>query len=215
MTRLVVEGLSVARGGRTLLSGLSFAVGAGEAVVLTGPNGVGKTTLIRTVAGFLSAPAGSIRLEGGREGLEVGQHCHLVGHLNAVRASLSVRENLAFWQGYLADAAFAGGQAASGGEALEAALERLALAGLAEIPAGFLSAGQRRRLALARLQVAFRPLWLLDEPTVSLDAASQGLLAGLVGEHLRRGGLVLAATHVPLGVAGARELPLGGEGRPS
>lgn len=196
--QLIAENLGLDRGGRRVVSGLSFRVSAGEALVLTGPNGAGKTTLLRAVAGFLRPSEGTIRLEGGLADAEIAEQCHFIGHRDGVKAALSVEENVRFMSGYLGE-----------GAGIGPALERLGLAALAGIPAAYLSAGQRRRLGLARLLVARRPLWLLDEPTVSLDAASVETLAGIVKEHLAGGGLVLAATHVPLGLDGARELRLG------
>jgi heme exporter protein A len=193
--RLVVEGLTVSRGGRSVLSDLSFVLSAGDALLLTGPNGSGKTTLLRTIAGFLRPDAGRIALEELPGDTEPADEMHFIGHLNGVKASLTVAENLRFWMRYL------GG---SGG-----GLERLGLEALAHIPAGYLSAGQKRRLGLARLLTAPRPVWLLDEPAVSLDAASLEMLAGLVRQHLADGGIAIAATHVPLGIE-ARELRLGG-----
>ena len=200
--QLLADSLTVERGGRTILSGLSFSVMAGEAVLLTGPNGSGKTTLLRTLAGHIRHSSGRVALDGGSADLVCAEQCHYVGHLNAVKPSLTAAENLAFWARYL-------GSDASAARLPAAALERLGLGDLGHVPTGYLSAGQKRRLGLARLLVARRPVWLLDEPTVSLDAASVALFAGLVTEHLAGGGLVVAATHVPLGIAGARELQLG------
>lgn len=200
---LVAENLTVERGERTILRGLSFTAAAGEALVLVGPNGAGKTTLLRTIAGFLRPASGSIRLEGGDGEQSVGEQAHFVGHANAIKANLTVAENVAFWARYL-----------GGPEALEAriaaALEHFAIADLAGFPAAYLSAGQKRRAGLARLLVAKKPLWLLDEPTVSLDAASTRLLSTAVNAHLEAGGVVIAATHLPLGFAKARELDLSG-----
>ena len=197
--RLVVKDLTVVRGARVVLDNMSLRVEAGEAVLLTGPNGAGKTTLLRAVAGLIQPQAGAISIEAGAADATVGEQCHFVGHLNAVKPSLTALENVAFWKDSL------GGGAKSGLQALDC----LGLGGMADVPAGYLSAGQRRRLGLARLLVARRTVWLLDEPTVSLDAASVTTFAGLVGEHLAGGGIVVAATHVPLGIAGARELKLG------
>jgi heme exporter protein A len=187
--KLVAEGLTAMRGLRCIFSDVSLSAGAGEALVLTGRNGVGKTTLLRVIAGFLPLAAGSVRLEGVADDSPFGDFCHYVGHLNGVKRSLTVMETLRFF------AAFLGGNAARA----EEAAERLALDQLADVPAGYLSAGQKRRLALARLVCAERPLWLLDEPTVSLDSASQDLLTRLVNAHLADGGIVLAATHIGLG----------------
>lgn len=201
--KLVAEGLTSIRGGRSLFAALSFAVGAGEALLLLGPNGSGKTTLIRTVAGLLGPAAGTIRVEGGDAERGVGEQCHYVGHLNALKSSLTVEENATFWCRFL------GGRR----EGLDAALAAFGLAALRDIPAAYLSAGQKRRLGLARLLLAERPIWLLDEPTVSLDTAAQVALASAVEGHLAKGGLVIAATHVPLGLATARELHLGATAR--
>jgi heme exporter protein A len=199
--KLVADRLAGARGGRTLFSGLSFAVEGGEALLLKGPNGAGKTTLIRMIVGLLAPAAGRIGLEGGDAELSLGEQCHYVGHLNAVKSSLTVEENAAFWCRFLG--------ARDAGNRIEAALASFGLAELRDMPAAYLSAGQKRRLSLARVLLAERPLWLLDEPTVSLDRAAQGMLGVAVNEHVAAGGLVVAATHVPLGFAGSRELQLG------
>ena len=197
---LVAENLASRRGGHLVFAGISLAVGAGEALLLLGPNGSGKTTLIRTIAGLLPPAAGSIRIEGGNPARSVGEECHYVGHLNGVKASLTVEENAAFW------CRFFGGTH----EGLEAALAAFGLASLRDIPAAYLSAGQKRRLSLARVVLARRPIWLLDEPTVSLDHAAQGALTRVLSAHLAAGGLLLAATHADLGLADARKLDLGG-----
>ena len=195
---LVVENLTTARGGRALAEHLSFQVAAGEGILLTGPNGAGKTTLLRTIAGFLKAREGTIRIEPASDTIEFAEHCHYVGHLNGLRPSLTVRENLSFWQRFY-----------GGAVEIDDTLEAFDIDHLDDIPAGYLSAGQKRRLGLARLMIADRPIWLLDEPSVSLDIASQALLTTAVDRHLANGGIVLAATHVKLGAAIARELKLG------
>ena len=197
--KLMAEAVSVMRGDRMVVTHLSFGVEAGEALVLVGPNGAGKTTLIRCIAGLLRPAGGQIRLEGAQPDRTPSEECHYVGHLNGVKASLTVEENATFWSRYL------GGAAAD----IEAALATFGLGSAREVPAGYLSAGQRRRLALARLLLAKRPIWLLDEPAVSLDQASQAMLTKVVDKHLAGGGLVIAATHAPLGFAGSRELRLG------
>ena len=195
---LIADDLAVRRGGRNVLDGISFRIGAGEAVVVSGPNGAGKTTLLRALAGFLPLTHGSLTLEGGDPDRDLPQQCHYAGHLDVVKPKLTVAENLDFWATYL------GGPP----QAPVAALERLALGDLSDVSAAYLSAGQKRRLGLARLLVAPRPIWLLDEPTVSLDAESTGTFARIVEQHMAGGGIVLAATHVDLGIRGTRSLRL-------
>lgn len=201
--RLDVADLILDRGGRRVLRGLSFSLAGGEVLVLEGRNGAGKTSLIRAVAGFIRPAGGDIRLDGGDPERSVGEQCHLVGHHNAIKPKLTVRENIAFWARFLGGAA---GQADA--RRLDDVLESLDLTALAEIPVAYLSAGQRRRVALARLSVADRPVWLLDEPSVSLDAEAVGALAAAIGRHVAAGGLAIAATHVDLGLPQARRLRL-------
>ena len=187
------------RGGREVFSGLDFEVSSGEALAITGPNGAGKTSLLRLIAGLLIPAAGSIALEGGEADMTLPEHAHYLGHRDALKPALSVMENLAFWRDFF------------GGEAGDAA-QSLAAVGLGHtghLPAAYLSAGQRRRLSLARLLAVKRPIWLLDEPGTALDSAGQSLFAGLMREHFATGGIVIAATHGPLGVD-AKELPIGG-----
>jgi heme exporter protein A len=206
--KLSADRLSSIRGGRTLFSELSFAVEAGEALLLLGPNGAGKTTLIRMIVGLLAPAAGWISLDGGDGERTLGEQCHYVGHLNALKSSLTVGENATFWCRFL------GGEA-PGRDRVETALTTFGLGHLRDIPAGYLSAGQRRRLGLARVLLAERPIWLLDEPTVSLDRAAQGMLTAAVDAHVAAGGVVVAATHVPLGFAKSRELHLGNAAEPA
>jgi heme exporter protein A len=199
LMKLVAEGLSSTRGGRRLFNNLSFSVAPGEALLLLGPNGAGKTTLIRAIAGLVSLENGRVRLEGASADDWPSQACHYVGHLNALKPGLTVEENAVFW------ARFLGGMS----EQVGAALATFGLDRLRDVPAGYLSAGQKRRLALVRPLLAERPLWLLDEPGMSLDAAAQDTLAQCVNAHLAGGGLVVAATHAALGFKGSRELNLG------
>lgn len=185
---LIANELMCVRGGRTIFDGLSFTLPAGSMTELRGPNGAGKTSLLRVIAGLIEAEAGTLTLAGGDDELTVGQQCHLVAHQDAVKPHLTVTENLAFWRDFL------------GGGDVDGALDTFALLPLASFQAALLSAGQKRRLALSRLALAPRPVWLLDEPTVGLDAASRERLNGLVGQHVAQGGIVLAATHVDLGI---------------
>jgi heme exporter protein A len=199
--RLSATDLTCVRGGREVFSGLGFSLAAGEALIVTGRNGAGKSSLLRMVAGLVPPAIGRIELAGGDPELSIGEQAHYLGHQDALKPALTVTENLQFWAGFL------GGD---GGADLAAALAVMGLDTLADLPAAYLSAGQRRRLALARLAAIARPVWLLDEPTSTLDAPSRGRLADLMRRHLAGGGLVLAATHAPLGLEGAKELRLGG-----
>jgi heme exporter protein A len=197
---LEASDLTVVRGARAVLSGLSLRLCAGEALIVTGPNGVGKSTLLRAIAGLLRPQTGQITLRGSSEPEIPAIFAHYIGHADAMKPTLTAQENLAFWAGMLG-----GPPAATPAEALAS----LGLAHVLHLPVGYLSAGQKRRVALARLLVARRPLWLLDEPTTALDAASQTRLAGLMQAHLDAGGMVMAATHGPLGLASPRSLALG------
>lgn len=203
--RLSANNIAIERGGRSILAGLSFEARAGAALVLVGPNGAGKSTLLRAIAGFLPLSAGAFALEGGAREASIGEQAHYLGHADALKSALTAGENLAFWSGAL------GSDSSSG--AWRGALQRLGLAHVADFPVGALSAGQKRRVALARLLVAPRPLWLLDEPTTALDVAAQGLFGGIMREHLGGGGLIVAATHAPLGLEGAETLALGASSR--
>jgi heme exporter protein A len=197
--RLIAERLGLVRGGRRLFQELGFSVAAGEALAVTGPNGAGKSSLLRLIAGLLRPTEGRIALEGGPAERSAGTLAHFVGHLDGVKAALTAAENLEFMRAIL------GGRPDGA-----TTLATVGLGQLAHVPAGMFSAGQKRRLALARLLIAPRPLWLLDEPLTALDAEGQSLVAALARAHLKRGGLVIAATHAPLGIEGVRELKLGG-----
>jgi heme exporter protein A len=197
--RLTASDLACARGGRQVFRGLSFTIGAREALLVTGPNAVGKSSLLRLVAGLLRPQQGRLELAGGEAELTIAEQAHYLGHLDALKPSLSVAENLAFWGDFLG----------RGGAKGATALAAVGLGALAQLPATYLSAGQRRRLSLARLIAVERPIWLLDEPTSALDAAGQAMLAELMRAHLAQGGLILAATHGPIGLERTMELRLG------
>ena len=201
---LHADNLAVERGTRTVIAGLSFTAKAGEALLVVGPNGAGKTTLIRTLAGFIAPSAGTITLKDDAADRDIATLCHYVGHLTGVKANLTAAENLAFWAAYLG-----GDDSRAIADRVDTALSHFGLSALADFPAGLLSAGQKRRLGLARLGIAKRPIWLLDEPTASLDAASTERLAHLIQQHLTGGGLVIAATHLPLGLEQPVYLRLG------
>ncbi|HUN95624.1 MAG TPA: heme ABC exporter ATP-binding protein CcmA [Bradyrhizobium sp.] len=196
--RLLGHAVRCVRGGREVFSDLDFEVASGDVLAITGPNGAGKTSLLRLVAGLILPAGGSIELEGGEDELTLPDQAHYLGHRDAMKPALSVLENLSFWRGFL------GGD----GDTLEC-LAAVGLDHAAHLPAAYLSAGQRRRLSIARLLATRRPIWLLDEPTSALDVAGQALFVGVINDHLARGGLVMAATHTPLGVA-AQELRIGG-----
>lgn len=181
--------LAVSRGGRRAVEGVGFTLSAGEALILRGPNGIGKTTLLRTVAG-LQPPTGG-RVEADPDAIAYAAHA------DGLKGALSVAENLRFWRDVF------------GGPPVEPALDAMNLTPLADRPAAMLSAGQKRRLGLARLLVTGRPVWVLDEPTVSLDAGSVALFADAVRAHLAAQGAALIATHIDLGLPEARVLDLG------
>lgn len=196
--RLVARGLSGERGGEHVFGPLDFAISAGEALIVTGENGSGKSTLLRVVAGLLPPSSGSISLEATGEET-IASSAHYLGHQNAMKTALSVEENLKFWRDFEGEPHLE----------IDEALDMVGLPDIGHLPFGYLSTGQRRRASIARLLVSFRPVWLLDEPTAGLDARSERQFAALMAAHLGDGGLIMAATHVPLGIDGARELVMG------
>ncbi len=196
-----VEGLACQRGGQIVVPPLSFEVRAGNALILRGPNGAGKTTLLRTIAGFLPPAAGCVQVAGPAGKTSIDNHLHYIGHANGIKPRLSVIENVGFWQRY-----YGGGDDT---EAAETALEAFGLLNLAEYRAAHLSQGQARRLGLARLLAAPRAIWLLDEPSVSLDTASTKRLEAAIAQHLAAGGLAIVSTHLDLSLGEVTVLELG------
>lgn len=182
------RGLHIARGGVPVLQDLSFDLSPGQALVLRGPNGIGKTTLLRTVAGLQPVISGQIEVD--------ADTLAYIGHADGIKTTLSVRENLSFWAQVF------------GRKDISGALQAYKLDNLADRPAGMLSAGQKRRLGLARLLVTGRALWILDEPTVSLDVDAVAMFAATVKSHLATGGAALLATHIDLGLEEAEVLDL-------
>jgi heme exporter protein A len=211
--RLRASNISVERGGRRLFSNLSFEVAQGEALLVVGPNGVGKSSLLRAIVGLLPLAEGALSREDGDPDASLAEEAHYVGHADALKGALTARENLEFWAAMLAPfptSRAEGGEGAPKGPMNAAqALDRLGLPRVLDLPVHALSAGQRRRVALARILVAERPLWILDEPLTALDEEAERLFVGVLGEHLAAGGLLVAATHAAIDLAGASQLRLG------
>ena len=197
--RITAENLSCERGGRLVFSNLNFTVSDGEFLQFTGPNGAGKSSLLRLLANLSEPSAGHLKLENGKADLALAQQAHYIAHTDASKSALTVAENLKFWSGFL------------GGGDISPALAAVNLGALADYPVALLSAGQKRRVGLARLALISRKVWLLDEPGVGLDAASQRLLVNLMRNHLKADGIIIAATHVALGLKPDKNLALGGK----
>jgi heme exporter protein A len=193
ISSLTAEKLACARGDRMLFENLSFRVKAGQALAVEGANGAGKTSLLRLIAGFLIPAAGRLIVQdGGGESDDAearGKKIGWLGHQDGLKPQLTVAEQLAFWA------------ALYRGTANPSVLAEVGLARQAELPCRYLSAGQKRRLALARLLVSQRPLWLLDEPFAALDSSGQALVAQVMARHCGQGGIIIAATHEPLGLS--------------
>lgn len=202
--RLVAQNITVARGGQIFFSGIGFTLNPGEALVVSGPNGVGKSTLLRVLAGLLPDADGQVTIESG-DYEAAREACHYLGHRNGMKHELSVGENLIFWQRFMRTG---NENKAPTHHDVSDATKAVGLAGLEHLPFGYLSAGQQRRMAMARLLLAYRPVWILDEPTAALDADSLTLFAGLVSVHLDSGGIAIVATHQPLGLKAPRHLVL-------
>lgn len=197
--KLTMKNLACARGDKLLFEGLSLEVSGGEIIEIKGPNGIGKSSLLRIIAGLAPALNGEAKVSSNEdtdlaaedlaaEDLAPEDHAHFLSHQNALKEGLSVTENLAFWHQFSEQQGLAPHQA----------LQQVGLPHLAELPVGVLSAGQKRRVAFARLLVERRAIWLLDEPTAALDASADELVGALITNHAKSGGIVLAATHLPL-----------------
>lgn len=208
--RLRVDGLGASRGEDPIFREVCLVLDAGEALLVTGRNGTGKSTFLRTLAGLHPADSGTILLEGGVDPTSpVRESLHYLGHRNAMKRDLTVAENLVFWSRFSGQGDDPVKDADPALHA-DAALEAVGLGGLGHLPFGYLSAGQQRRAALARLLVAYRPVWLMDEPTAALDTASERMVEGLVAGHRATGGIVIAATHQALDIPGAQMLTMTG-----
>ncbi len=201
---LDVKDLACVRGGRPVFAELSFQAAPGDLVVVRGPNGCGKSSLLRLIAGFLRPAAGTIMWD--QTAITEDRPAHgartsYLGHLDAVKPVLTVEENLDFWAGL-------GNPSMAPADQIMAALKNLELRALADLPGGYLSAGQKRRLNLARLLVRPSSLWLLDEPTATLDDRSAAIVTGLISEHCAGGGVAIVATHLSLGLPAAVDLDM-------
>lgn len=202
---LTAENLAARRGEDLIFVNVSFSLQAGEALILTGKNGSGKSTLLRVMAGLLRPEKGSVTFADSESSVShpAAEASHYLGHRNAMKTELTVAENLEFWQSFL-------GSNKTTGLSIEEAAEAVGLPGITHLPFGYLSAGQQRRFAFAKLLVAHRPVWILDEPTAALDASADKLFAELIEGHRQEGGIVIAATHQPLGLDRAKELKMTG-----
>lgn len=203
--RLTAEMLSARRGEDLIFKDISFSLEGGQSLVLTGKNGSGKSTLLRTVAGLLRPESGRViwEQEGSEAGMRAAEACHYLGHRNAMKPDLTVQENLNFWK------VFCGNDEPGIAAVAEAAWE-VGLPDLLHLPFGYLSAGQQRRIAFAKLLVADRRIWILDEPTAALDTGAEEILIQLMNRHLVMGGIVITATHQPLALENAQELRMTG-----
>lgn len=201
--KLIVENLSLNRASQEIVSDISFELSSGDALIVTGENGSGKSTTLRGIAGLMPLNSGSVKLldETGKqfEG-ETREYCHYLGHQNGMKTALTVRENLDFWQKFCGEPDLT----------IEKALDEVDLAHTIDLPFNYLSAGMKRRVSIARLLVSDRPIWIVDEPTAGLDAQSVKMFTGLCNAFCEGGGILIAATHLPLGIETEKTLEIGG-----
>lgn len=192
------ENLCVNRGIRTIIKDVSFALEAGEALIILGENGSGKSTLLRAIAGLLPISSGKLSLTQIEDDTAIYEQCHYLGHKNGMKDALSVQENLSFWQSYngVLDAN------------IENALATVDMGHVADVPFGYLSTGMKRRVSICKLLLNKRPVWIVDEPTSGLDLPSAKLFEELCNRFCRGGGILIAATHLPLGIKKSKELKL-------
>lgn len=186
--KLVVKNLSVNRGIKRVVQGLSFEVEPSEALIVTGENGAGKSTLLRAIAGLLPLDSGSVELQGADQDLLLREQCHYLGHQNGLKTALSVKENLEFWQGFSGEPDFS----------IQEALEIVGLAHTLDLPVGYLSTGMKRRIAVAKLLITRKQVWIVDEPTAGFDGASSKMFIDICSAFCDDGGILIAATHLPL-----------------
>lgn len=197
MTRLTVNSLKAQRGERVLFQDLTFDVAAGQSLLIEGANGCGKTTLLRTIAGYARPDSGSVGLTDAIKEAPLQEQIHYIGHLDGAKGTMTVEENLTFWCRYL------------GGGAVKLTTDLFGLEDIFDIPTHYLSAGQRRKLALSRLIAVKRLVWLLDEPSVSLDTEARNILSAMMKQHVADGGILLATSHTDLGISFSKQLRLG------
>lgn len=200
--KLVAKNLSVDRGSRKIVKDVSFDLNEGDALIVTGENGAGKSTLLRAVAGLLPIAAGSLEVDGleaaTTRDIPVREYCHYLGHKNGFKDALSVRENLEFWQGFSGELNYS----------INEALEFVGMLHTIDIPYNYLSTGMKRRVAISKLLINDRPIWIADEPTAGLDGPSCKMFADLCQVFCEDGGILIAATHLPLGIKGAKSLEI-------
>ncbi|MBL1405178.1 MAG: heme ABC exporter ATP-binding protein CcmA [Rhizobiales bacterium] len=194
--KLVAETISVNRGIKRVVQDLSFEVEQSEALIVTGENGAGKSTLLRAIAGLLPLDSGSVDLQGGKEELLLREQCHYLGHQNGLKTALSVKENLEFWQNFSGEPDFA----------IQETLEIVGLAHTLDLPVGYLSTGMKRRIAIAKLLITRKQVWIVDEPTAGLDGASSKMFIDICSAFCDDGGILIAATHLPLDLKKTKSL---------